>query len=252
MTAEKGMTIGAVARATGLSERALRLYETEGLLKPGRTAAGRRVYATRDLEALIRVRLLKRAGFSLAQIRALTAGKGDLVRFVDAQLDALSREQAAITDALRLLSTVKRRLAEGAAPDAATLCALIRTGEDAMTDEQWKKVVDRYYTPEEQEMWRKAKSEAFAGFDQAAYAKAWEDLSARIEKSLPLDPKSDQARAFLAEWNKLLEPFAKVATPEMMKGAASVWNRMDEWQGDMKSPISPAVWKFITEAQKAK
>jgi DNA-binding transcriptional MerR regulator len=252
MAVEKGMTIGEVARRTGLSERALRLYESEGLLKPGRSAADRRVYGPGDLEKLSQVRLLKRAGFSLAQIRALTAGKGDLSRFVDAQIEALSREKSAIDEAVGLLSAVKTKLASGASLDAETLCALIRTGETTMTDEQWKKVVDRYYTPEEQAAWREKKMDAFQGFDQASYAKAWEDLSARIEKALPLDPKGEAAQGFLAEWNKLLEPFMKVATPEMAKGAANVWNRMDEWQGDMKSPIAPSVWKFMIEAQKAR
>ena len=89
-----------------------------------------------------------------------------------------------------------------------------------------------------------------AGFDQAAYTKAWEDLNARIEAALPLDPASDKAQGFVAEWNTLIEPFMKMATPEMKKGAGNLWSRIDEWEGEVKSPISSKVFKFMQEASR--
>jgi DNA-binding transcriptional MerR regulator len=38
----KAVSIGALAELSGVSERAIRLYEQHGLLKPQRTEAGRR------------------------------------------------------------------------------------------------------------------------------------------------------------------------------------------------------------------
>jgi DNA-binding transcriptional MerR regulator len=246
------MSIGEVAARTGLTERALRHYEAQGLLRPGRTAAGRRVYDAADLEALARISLLKKAGFTVAQIKRLTSGAGDLRRLVEAQLEVLVFQRAQLETAVGLLRSVRDRLDHSDPIDAETLCDVIRTGEQAMQDEQWKKVLDRYYTPEEQEHWRKHKQEtaAMAGFDQAAYTKAWEDLNARIEAALPLDPASDEAQGFVTEWNRLLEPFMKTATPEMMEGAGRIWSNIDEWEGEVKSPISPKVVKFISEAAK--
>jgi hypothetical protein len=90
--------------------------------------------------------------------------------------------------------------------------------------------------------------DAPADFDQAAYSRQWAELSARIEAALPLDPASDQARILYGEWQALLAPFKAVATPEMMAGAANLYSRMDEWQGDQQPPFSMAVWQFIQAA----
>ena len=252
MTKEEALTIGEVAASTGLTERALRHYEAEGLFSPSRTAAGRRYYLARDLERLAQVTAFRRAGFTISQIRQMMGGKADLERLVEAQLEALTAQRGEIETAVALLSSVKTRLATGAAIDAATLCALIKTGEMTMEEMQWKKVLDRYYTPEEQEEWR-AKKEEMAkagGFDQASYTKSWEDLSRRIEAALPIDPASEAAQRFVGEWNRLLEPFTKAASPEMMKGASAMWSRIEEWEGEVKSPISSKVAHFIREAMK--
>ena len=71
MKAEPSLSIGEVSRRTRLSERALRLYEAEGLVSPSRTAAGRRVYSLADLRRLQQVQILRRAGYALAEIRDL-------------------------------------------------------------------------------------------------------------------------------------------------------------------------------------
>jgi len=70
------MTIGAVAKRTGLRASAIRFYERKGLLPtPGR-ASGQRRY---DSTVLDRIALLERAkacGFSLAEIATLLHGQG--------------------------------------------------------------------------------------------------------------------------------------------------------------------------------
>lgn len=246
------LSIGEVAMRTGLTLRALRHYEAEGLLSPPRSMAGRRFYGARDLSRLAEVTALRRAGFSIAQIRVLVAGSCDLSRLIDAQLEALKAQAKEVGAAVELLSSVKEQLAKGDAPNAHTLCELIKAGERSMEENKWKKVLDRYYTPEEQEEWRVKKEEMAraGGFDQASYTKAWEDLSRRIEAALPIDPASEAAQRFVGEWNRLLEPFFKVASPEMMKGASGMWSRIDEWEGEVKSPISSKVAHFIREAMK--
>ena len=70
MTEEQNYTISDLAREFGITPRAIRFYEDEGLLTP--TRAGRnRVYAKRDR---VRLRLIlrgKRLGLSLAEIGEL-------------------------------------------------------------------------------------------------------------------------------------------------------------------------------------
>ena len=70
------LTIGEVARRTGVAASALRYYEDAGLLPPPRRVGGRRRY---DPEVLRRVEVLRcaqQAGFTLAEIRTLFHGFG--------------------------------------------------------------------------------------------------------------------------------------------------------------------------------
>jgi DNA-binding transcriptional MerR regulator len=245
------LDIQEVVRRTGLTSRALRFYEARGLLAPLRTHSGRRLYGSAALERINQIVALKRAGLTLAQIQRLTARRPlDLARLIDAQLEALEARQSEIAEARALLVSVKSRIDRGEPVDVATFCSLIRQGDAVMEEENWKKVVDRHFTPEEQARW--AERPAPAGFDQEAYSRQWAELSARIEAALPLDPPGAEAQALLAEWQALLEPFTRVATPEMMAGAAKLYDRMDEWQGEQKPPFSMAVWQFIQAARKAR
>jgi len=63
--------VGTLAKATGLTVRALHHYDHIGLLSPcRRTAAGHRLYTADDVARLYRIRLLRSPGFPLEQIAA--------------------------------------------------------------------------------------------------------------------------------------------------------------------------------------
>ena len=247
------LDISEVVRSTGLTSRALRFYEARGLLAPVRTANGRRLYGAVELERINQIVALKRAGLTLAQIQRMTARRPmDLARLIDAQLEALEMRQSEITEAKQLLLSVKSRIDRGEPVDVATFCSLIRQGDAVMEHENWKKVTDRYFSPEEQARWAERIPGMPAGFDQEAYSRQWAELSSRIEAALPLDPAGTEAQAFLDDWQTLLAPFKAVATPEMMAGATNLYNRMDEWKGDWKPPFSAEVWQFIQAAGTAR
>jgi MerR family transcriptional regulator, thiopeptide resistance regulator len=64
--------VGELAKATGLTVRALHHYDHIGLLSPSlRTAAGHRLYTAEDVARLYRVCLLRRLGFPLDQITSV-------------------------------------------------------------------------------------------------------------------------------------------------------------------------------------
>ncbi|MGW4890307.1 MerR family transcriptional regulator [Streptomyces murinus] len=58
------MRIGEMVRRTGVSERLLRYYEEQGLLRPERLPSGYRVYAEQDVETVRRIRALLAAGLT--------------------------------------------------------------------------------------------------------------------------------------------------------------------------------------------
>lgn len=67
---ERGVTIGDLARRTGLATSAIRYYGAEGLVHPQRNAAGHRRYARSDIRRLSFVRISQELGFTIAEIRA--------------------------------------------------------------------------------------------------------------------------------------------------------------------------------------
>lgn len=58
------------ARLAGITNKALRHYERLGLLQPGRSGAGYRLYTERHLERLEQILALKFLGLPVKEIRA--------------------------------------------------------------------------------------------------------------------------------------------------------------------------------------
>ncbi len=66
------MTVSRAARRAGLTAKAVRLYESKGLLEPApRTDAGYRLYQDKDVEMLRFVRQARALGLNLAEIREI-------------------------------------------------------------------------------------------------------------------------------------------------------------------------------------
>jgi DNA-binding transcriptional MerR regulator/uncharacterized glyoxalase superfamily protein PhnB len=95
VSAQQGQTwkVGALARATGLTVRALHHYDQIGLLTPSRrSAAGHRLYTVDDVARLYRISVLRRLGFPLDQIaRVLNNPEWELRAAVDRHLELTQR-----------------------------------------------------------------------------------------------------------------------------------------------------------------
>src|SRR3954469_6663014 len=69
------MRVGDLARATGLTVRALHHYDALGLVVPSRrTSGGHREYDDADVRRLYQVVALRRLGFPLGEVKALLDG----------------------------------------------------------------------------------------------------------------------------------------------------------------------------------
>ncbi len=64
-----GLSIGYLARRTGLAVSAIRYYEQQGLVKPERNAGGQRRFMRSDIRRLSFVLIAQQFGFSISQIR---------------------------------------------------------------------------------------------------------------------------------------------------------------------------------------
>lgn len=248
---EQLLDIAEVVRRTGLTSRALRFYEVRGLLRPLRAYSGRRAYGPAELERINAILTLKRAGFSLAAIGSLLENRrADLGRLVAAQLEEIDARVADLNETRALLHSIQSRIDRREPIDVATLCSLIRKG-NVMEQDNWKNISDRYLSEDEKADFAARMPQIPTDFDQAAYAAKWKDLGGRIEAALPMNPASDAARSFYAEWQELLAPFMAVATPAMMQGAARMYENMDKWEGQADPGFSARVFRFIQEVARA-
>ena len=122
-----------------------------------------------------------------------------------------------------------------------------------MTDEQqkWKSVTDRYMSDEAKADFDRALPAMGDTFDAEATGAKWKDLGARIKAAMPMDPASAAAQAFVAEWNALLEPFTRIATPAMMADTRQMYANMDKWEGQADPGFDHEVFLFIQAASAA-
>jgi MerR family transcriptional regulator, thiopeptide resistance regulator len=105
--AEPGWKVGALARATGLTVRALHHYDHIGLLSPSvRTQAGHRLYTAADVARLYRINLLRSLGFPLDRIASVLGDPQWQLAAAIRQHQQLTQEKAAIAARLGTRLTV--------------------------------------------------------------------------------------------------------------------------------------------------
>ena len=84
------MRINEVERLVGVTKKNIRFYEAEGLLAPRRSSEnGYRDYAEADVETLRQIKLLRKLGVPIEEIRRLQSGRLTVA-------DAMRRHQVTI------------------------------------------------------------------------------------------------------------------------------------------------------------
>ncbi|HEV2188354.1 MAG TPA: Cu(I)-responsive transcriptional regulator [Stellaceae bacterium] len=124
------MNIGQAAERSGLSAKAIRYYETAGLVSPaGRSDGGYRVYHLDDIRMLRFIRRARDLGFSIERIRRLLDLWRDAGR-ASADVKHLALDHIAEIDgkiaALAAMRSAVRELADACDGDHRPDCPILR------------------------------------------------------------------------------------------------------------------------------
>ncbi|MBX7550739.1 MerR family transcriptional regulator [Streptomyces sp. NPDC004232] len=104
------LTIGELARATGLTVRTIRYWSDEGVLTPvTRSPGGYRLYDSEGVARLELIRTLRELGLGLADVRRVLAGERTVAEVAAAHVAALDAQIRALKVTRAVLSTVARR-----------------------------------------------------------------------------------------------------------------------------------------------
>ena len=103
-------TIGALARATGLSVRTIRYWSDEGVLTPvTRSTGGYRLYDAACVARLELIHTLRELGLGLDDVREVLAGERSVAEVAATHVAALDAQIRALKVTRAMLSTVARR-----------------------------------------------------------------------------------------------------------------------------------------------
>jgi DNA-binding transcriptional MerR regulator len=118
----RNLTPSQAAVRLGVSAKALRLYEQQGLIAPGRSSGGWRLYSPPDLERAATIVSLRALGLSLAEVASVLGGDpGALTGALAAHEERLRRQAGHIDAALRKVRRLRESVDKGEAVDAAAL-----------------------------------------------------------------------------------------------------------------------------------
>lgn len=105
------MNIREIEEQLGIPRASVRYYEKEGLLHPRRGSNNYRVYTQEDVEALRKIRLLRRLDMPIETIRAVQAGEVSLAGALERQERLLENEAAKLEQSRAVCRSM---LADGA------------------------------------------------------------------------------------------------------------------------------------------
>ena len=181
---------GETARRLGVTTKALRVYEREGLVIPHRAESGWRLYGPAQIARLHQVIVLRDLGLPLKAIKTLVGSQSRLRDVLQLQRESLLSQQGKISRAIALIEAAQRQLDEGrdlSLDDLATLTK--ETVVQQSTDN--KKFAERFEA-------------VIAEQDPTGQAsRAFDEVKKDVRAAIGGDP--DRLKAMMAEFRRLAE-----------------------------------------------
>ena len=146
------MKINEVEALVGITKKNIRFYEEQGLLKPGRNSQnGYREYGEPEVELLRQIKLLRKLGVPLEEIRQMQTGSRTLGDGMRRHLVTLERERKNLDQSMELCRELKDQEVRLDSLDAAGLLERMEQMEREGTTFQDKQRGDtktiRYVAP---------------------------------------------------------------------------------------------------------
>lgn len=239
----------AIAAQFGVSMKALRLYESLGMLKPPRTQAGWRVYGPAEIQRLHAILSLKQLGLPLQRIATLMeGGASDLNALLALQEQVLKQTSRDTEHALRLVQVARARVRASKNLSADEFAALVH-GISKMTfrsTPELEALAERIYTPDQLSQIR---SREFDAKEAVRLSKGWARVHADIGAMLPGgDPASRKGLAIARRAVGLMR--------SMTRGDRELWNSSARFyqaavadpRMSQQLPMSKAHYEFMGKA----
>lgn len=196
------------AARTGLSARALRLYEQQQLIKPIRDANGWRRYSSTDLSRLNTIAVLKILGLSLSQIRTqLSTGSSSLEGVLRIQMEAWKARKATAEEAIALVEGALNQVKLHRQVSIDQMCELVRRLEMNSYVPGFRRLIAENITPDESQSWSTWWAQhpddlAESGRYFEAQNVLFHELKAAMDAGV--DAGSTQAGSLMVRWESLL------------------------------------------------
>ena len=253
------------ARRTGLTVRALRVYERHGLIKPARSANGWRLYGPSELQRLNIVATLKTFGMTLAQIRSLLkTSPPPLARVLEMQLRVCRARRDGADKALQLVQAALATIESGRSLALEELCNLTRSMEMGNHHAIARELINEQITPQEERAymsWMAARppDEIKAMQEYGAAVRAvFRSLQELREKKC--EPAAPEAQSLITEWNALAVRYGlrqfMATLIEWNPVVAQKWLQVGERAlsrstASQQAPADDGLWAYFGAAQEA-
>lgn len=221
------------AELAGVTVKALHHYDRLGLLRPGRTEAGYRVYCERDLETLEQIVALKFLGLPLKQIGVVLKREAQLPDALRLQRRALEEKHEVLGRAIRAIQAAEKSLESGNPADTTLLKHII----EVIDMQDGIAVMKKYYS---EEAWARHKR-----YYEEGPAPEWRQLYRDGEALLGADPANDAAQALVERWFELSRR-AYYGDPEVQTDSPTAWMDREQWPPVMKQRMAELKVEEVT------